>query len=78
MTNPTRTQLELLVDVATGHVFDDDDFAPHLDLPGGRGTVRVAEDVWWLERAGLVRQPVDSRKWELTPAGLDAMQGRAA
>ena len=57
----------MLVDIDAGRVTDDEDCTPLLDVDAEH--VPVGQLVWAMERAGLVRQPGDGRRWALSELG---------
>lgn len=74
--HPTPTRLALLADIAAGRVIDNADFAPHLHFDGNEPPARVAAAVWEMRSAGWCEQTTTDRKWSLTAAGTDVLQGR--
>jgi hypothetical protein len=80
---PTPYRLGLLRDVADGRVRDDPDCVPMLDLGDGE-SVRVANAVWEMRRAGWVElppgtdEPAERWTWRLTDAGRTVLEAGAS
>lgn len=71
------TMRGLLADIYAGRVVDDADFRPHLNLDG-EPPVDVAQGVWHAKRIGWATQVRIDRLWELTPLGVDVLEGRSS
>lgn len=70
---PTEALLALLRDVEQRRVLTNpDDCAAYLELPGEE-PADVSQMIWTAERAGWVKEPIDSTVWELTDRGREVL-----